>query len=74
MKSKPAKDCSVVLVKTKPETKKRIIRVANAVRTEFKDNLAVSPKLNKHSDHYQSTVYNDHGIKSRIDDGKRVWK
>lgn len=58
MKIKPAKDCSVVLVKTKRETtKKRIIRVANAVRTEFKDNLAMSPKLNKYFDHYQNTQF-----------------
>lgn len=42
MKRKPVKDYSVVLAKTKLETtKKRIIRVANAVRTEFKDNLSL---------------------------------
>jgi len=58
MKSKPADDCSVVLLKTKLETiKKRITRVANAVRKEFKGNLAMSPKLNKYSDHYQNTQF-----------------
>lgn len=57
MKSKPAKDCSVVLVKTKLETtKKRIIKIANAVRPEFKDNLK-SPKLSKYSDHYQNMQF-----------------
>lgn len=44
------------------------------MRTDFKDNPAMSPKLYKYFDHYQNTVNYDYGIKSSIDDGKRVHK
>lgn len=42
------------------------------MRTDFKDNPAMSPKLYKYFDHYQNTVNYDYGIKSSIDDGQRI--